>query len=273
MMVSATLMKQIVALCHDAGEAILDTYNSADIDLEYKQDDSPLTAADLASHHTLMAGLAKLTPDIPVHSEESEGIDWETRRHWTRYWLVDPLDGTKEFVRRNGEFTVNVALIDQGVPVLGVVHVPVTGRSYYGGQTLGAFCHDGVEEKTISVRPLARSIVMVASRLHGAEKITPLVEAVAEQLGPVELTNMGSSLKLCLVAEGVADIYPRLAPTCEWDTAAADAIVRAAGGSVVDTNFQPLRYGKENILNPDFLVLGSPIESWTFLRPLLSAGQ
>ena len=263
------LLDDVVAIARAAGERILEVYNRDDFDVEKKGDDSPLTAADLAAHRTIVAGLQSLTPDIPVHSEESEGITWEVRRDWQRYWLVDPLDGTKEFIKRNGEFTVNVALMENGVPIMGVVYVPVTGVCYYGGAELGAFRSDAEGEQKISVRQVGSPVVMVASRSHGADKIGALEELIGDELAPVELTSMGSSLKLCLVAEGKADIYPRLAPTSEWDTAAADAVVRAAGGSVVQTSFEPLQYGKEDILNPHFLVLGEKPARWQFLSKVL----
>jgi len=260
------LMQEVVALARRAGEAILTIYHSDDFNIEKKDDASPLTAADLASHHTLVAGLTALTPDIPIHSEESEGITWEMRRQWRRYWLVDPLDGTKEFIKRNGEFTVNVALMEDGEPVMGVVYVPVTGVCYYGGKNLGAFRVDQHGEKKIQARDISSPVVMVASRSHGTEKLAALESLIESHLGDVELASMGSSLKLCLVAEGKADIYPRLAPTSEWDTAAADAVVRAAGGNVVQTSFVPLGYGKPDILNPWFLVLGKQPQRWHFLK-------
>ncbi|MFN3712367.1 MAG: 3'(2'),5'-bisphosphate nucleotidase CysQ [Alcanivoracaceae bacterium] len=264
------LLNQVADIARRAGDAILEVYNGPDFDVERKGDDSPLTAADLAAHRLILAGLTALTPDIPVHSEESEGITWEMRRHWSRYWLVDPLDGTKEFIKRNGEFTVNIALIESGVPVLGVVHVPVLGITYSGGDGLGAFRQTAAGRESIQVRrPVSVPVVMVASRSHGTDTIGVLEEVINREIGPVELTSMGSSLKLCLVAEGKADIYPRLAPTSEWDTAAADAVVRAAGGTVVNTAFEPLRYNKQDILNPHFLVLGASVDSWKFLQPVL----
>lgn len=263
------LLDDVVAIAREAGECILEVYNRDDFDVEKKGDDSPLTAADLAAHRTIVAGLKALTPDIPVHSEESEGITWEMRRDWQRYWLVDPLDGTKEFIKRNGEFTVNIALMENGAPVMGVVHVPVLGVTYLGGVDVGAFKEEKGARQSIRVRPLQTPVVMVASRSHGADKLGALEALINEQLGDVELTNMGSSLKLCLVAEGKADIYPRLAPTSEWDTAAAHAVVTAAGGVVVNTAFETLRYNKEDILNPFFLVLGDSIEKWKFIAPAL----
>jgi len=264
------LLDPVAAIARQAGAAILEVYNSEDFDIERKGDDSPLTAADLAAHHIIADALALLTPEIPVHSEESEGITWEMRRDWQRYWLVDPLDGTKEFIKRNGEFTVNIALIENGVPVLGVVHVPVMGVTYLGGKGIGAFKESESGREAIQVRTTPpKVVVMVASRSHGTDTVAILEGLIGQRLGPVELTSMGSSLKLCLVAEGRADIYPRLAPTSEWDTAAADAVVRAAGGTVVNTSFEPLQYNKENILNPHFLVLGAGVDTWKFLAPVL----
>jgi 3'(2'), 5'-bisphosphate nucleotidase len=183
---------------------------------------------------------------------------------------VDPLDGTKEFIKRNGEFTVNIALVEDGVPVLGVVHVPVTAITYSGGRGLGAFKEEGGQRSPIRCRERHAPIVMVASRRHGAEQVAALERLIEGQLGPVEKTSMGSSLKLCLVAEGAADIYPRLAPTCEWDTAAAHAVVNAAGGVVVNTHFEPLAYNKPDVLNPHFLVLGQSAEDWRFIEPALA---
>jgi len=264
------LLDDVVAIAREAGERILEVYNRDDFDVEKKGDDSPLTAADLAAHRTIVAALETLTPDIPVHSEESQGITWEMRRDWQRYWLVDPLDGTKEFIKRNGEFTVNIALMENGAPVMGVVHVPVLGVTYLGGVGVGAFKEEKGARQPIRVRPLQAPVVMVASRSHGADKLGALETLINEQLGDVELANMGSSLKLCLVAEGKADIYPRLAPTSEWDTAAAHAVVTAAGGVVVNTAFETLRYNKEDILNPFFLVLGDSIEKWKFIAPALA---
>lgn len=269
-MIDDEVLHRVMAIARQAGEAILEVYNRDDFDVEKKGDDSPLTAADLAAHRIIVDGLMDLPEALPIHSEESEGITWDMRRHWTRYWLVDPLDGTKEFIKRNGEFTVNIALMEHGVPTAGVVYVPVKDVTYVGGQGMGAWkVEDGVFN-AIQVRELGDRVVMVASRSHGSDKLGSVEALIEKTIGPVERTSMGSSLKLCLVAEGAADFYPRLAPTSEWDTAAADAIVRAAGGTVVQTNFEPLRYNKENILNPDFLVLGDSIEKWQFLSPLVS---
>ncbi|MEM7082216.1 MAG: 3'(2'),5'-bisphosphate nucleotidase CysQ [Pseudomonadota bacterium] len=245
-----------------AGRRILDVYDS-DFNVEHKADESPLTAADLAAHTYIVEQLQALTPDIPILSEESATIEWETRRDWDPYWLVDPLDGTKEFVKRNGEFTVNIALIRDHAPVLGVVHVPVSGDTYCGDTQSGAFLIHEDDRTTIQVRPCKETPVVVGSRSHRGA----LLDEYLSRLGPHEMTPMGSSLKLCLVAAGRADLYPRLGPTSEWDTAAAHAVVSAAGGQVVDLNGSPLRYNaKADILNPHFFVIGDDSVDW--LRPL-----
>lgn len=263
-----SLLDAVVALATQAGNAIVEIYQRDDLGIQRKADNSPITEADLAAHHIIEAGLKQLTPDIPVYSEESGDIPYATRKDWPRYWLVDPLDGTKEFVKRNGEFTVNIALIENNQPVLGVVQVPVTGACYFGAKKLGAFVSRNGKTESIQVRKVGNPVVMVASRSHGADKLDVIENTIRENIGEVQLTNMGSSLKLCLIAEGKADIYPRLAPTSEWDTAAADAIVRAAGGAVLQTSFEPLQYNKPDILNPHFLVLGET-PSFQFLRAII----
>lgn len=249
-----------------AGLAILDVYNEDDLGIVTKDDDSPLTRADLASHKVIVAALEKLTPDWPILSEESTGISTETRRQWQRYWLVDPLDGTKEFIKRNGEFTVNIALIDNGRPILGVVQVPVSNYCYSGSELEGAFLRSlEAVEKPIQVRlPPASPPIVVGSRSHAS----PRVAAYLEQLGSHELTSMGSSLKFCLVASGQADLYPRLGPTMEWDTGAAQAIVEAAGGKVMRTDNTPLDYNqRDTLLNPEFLVIGDSAVNWASFVP------
>jgi len=265
-----TLLDPLMAIATDAGAAILEVYQRDDFDVDTKADHSPVTAADRAAHNLIVARLSELTPEIPVFSEESGGIDYEERRHWSRFWLVDPLDGTKEFINRNGEFTVNIALIEGQQPVLGVVYVPVTGVTYVGGEGVGAFKVENGVRRDIRCRERQQPVIMVASRRHGAGQIDVLERLIEKQLGTVEKASMGSSLKLCLVAEGAADIYPRLAPTSEWDTAAAHAVVVAAGGEVVNTAFEPLLYNKPDILNPHFLVLGQPLDGWRFIAPALA---
>ncbi len=251
-------LEPVIEIAVGAGEKILDIYDS-DFDVEHKADESPLTAADLAAHRHIVAGLEALTPDIPILSEESASIEWEERKHWNPYWLVDPLDGTKEFVKRNGEFTVNIALIRQHKPVLGVVHVPVTNVTYCGEEGTGAMVIEKGARTPITVRPCAKTPVVVGSRSHRGE----LLDGYLERLGEHEMTAMGSSLKLCLVAAGKADLYPRLGPTSEWDTAAAHAVVEAAGGKVVDLEGNRVMYNASpNILNPHFFVIGDSSVDW-----------
>lgn len=256
----AGLLREVEKICRRAGEAILGIYDQVAPEVTYKDDASPLTAADLASHRILAAGLAELAPDIPMLSEEGSEMPYEERRSWRRFWLVDPLDGTKEFIKRNGEFTVNVALVDGGVPVLGVVHCPTRGRTYLAARGAGARRRDGDGEP----RPIraagsgSEELVIVASRSHAGPELAAFLAALPEH----RLTSMGSSLKLCLVAEGSADFYPRLAPTMEWDTAAAHAVVLEAGGRVFDTAGAPLSYNKEDLLNPHFLVSGERPVPW-----------
>jgi len=253
-------VEPLVALARQAGDAILEVY-ATDFDVQEKDDDSPLTQADMASHRIIDAGLRELTPDLPIISEESGLPDFAERSQWDRYWLIDPLDGTKEFVKRNGEFTVNIALIDNHRAVLGVVHVPVMEKTYTGCEGSGSAVRAGNEEPVaISVsRKSETPIRVVGSRSHRGASL----DAYLGTLGEFEMLPMGSSLKFCVVAEGKADIYPRLGLTSEWDTAAAQAVVEQAGGAVVELDGQPLAYNaKENILNPHFMVRGPDDKDW-----------
>ena len=249
----------VCAIAHDAGLRILDIYKR-DFGVEHKRDGSPVTEADNAAHAVIVAALAKLTPDIPVLSEESAEIDPAERRRWARFWLVDPLDGTKEFISRNGQFTVNIALIEGDRPVLGVVHAPVTGVTYRACQGGGAQKSEGSQSpRPIKARRYAgANPVIVASRLHAGRALGGFLESV----GVHELTSMGSSLKFCLVAEGAADVYPRLGPTMEWDTGAAQCVVEQAGGRVVDVANRPLRYNKPSLKNPWLITAGAGAEDW-----------
>ncbi|UYG06066.1 3'(2'),5'-bisphosphate nucleotidase CysQ [Halomonas sp. M4R1S46] len=246
-----------------AGLDVLAIYRR-DFDIETKEDKSPLTEADLASHHALVALLEELTPGVPILSEESGEIPFETRQGWERYWLIDPLDGTKEFIKKNVEFTLNVALIENGVPVFGIVHAPALGVSWWGQAGEGAWKVQGNKSTAIQVRelpgPEQASWKVVGSRSHGSEEF----EAFCSHLPQHERVSMGSSLKLCLVAEGEADLYPRLAPTSEWDTAAAQAVVSAAGGEVLNAqSLEPLRCNQqESVLNPFFIVCGQRDTRW-----------
>jgi 3'(2'), 5'-bisphosphate nucleotidase len=257
----ATLLPEVRTLVAAAGTAILEVYAGAH-DVEYKSDDSPITRADRAAHEILAAGLHRLSPEIPVLSEESaDEHAIEVRRHWRELWLVDPLDGTKEFISRNGEFTVNVALVRDHRPVLGVVAAPVLGLTYFGAEGVGAFvAQEDEPDRALRVRrPAARPLVVVGSRSHRGDSL----DGVLGRLGPHEMRPMGSSLKFCLVAEGTADFYPRLGPTSEWDTAAAQAVVEAAGGAVTTLDGKPLRYNeRDTLLNPHFLAFGDPSRDW-----------
>jgi 3'(2'), 5'-bisphosphate nucleotidase len=251
------LLEAVIDISRRAGREILDVYGT-DFEARAKADDSPLTEADLRAHRLIVAALALLSPQLPVLSEEAADIPFIERSSWSRYWLVDPLDGTKEFVSRNGEFTVNIALIDGHRPVLGVVHIPVSDTTYSGIPGAGAWraSHDR-PRVPISVRRMARPpLRVVGSRSHG----NPALESALASLGPHELKPAGSSIKLCLVADGSADLYPRLGPTSEWDIAAGQAVVEAAGGQVVRiADGQALPYNtRAELLNPDFLAYGDP---------------
>jgi len=255
-----SLIDDIVALCQRAGTAILEIYGQ-DFAVQQKEDASPLTQADLASHRIIRDALQTLTPGVPLLSEESATLDYSRRAQWNEYWLVDPLDGTKEFIKRNGEFTVNIALVRDHEPVMGVVHVPAGGVTYWGIAGAGAMrAGPNGRAKPINVRrPCGNPVVVVGSRSHA----NPRLEKHLTALGTYELVSMGSSLKFCLVAEGKADFYPRLGPTSEWDTAAAHAVVSAAGGTVITLEGQPLRYNcKASLLNPEFLVIGDTGRDW-----------
>jgi 3'(2'), 5'-bisphosphate nucleotidase len=257
---SLELLEHVRSIAKAAGAAILEVYAS-DFAVTHKDDRSPLTAADRAAHTRIVAGLEALEPQLPVLSEESDHGRLGDRRSWQRYWLVDPLDGTKEFIKRNGEFTVNIALIDGGEPVLGVVLAPALDLEYCAVRGRGAFKRqtDGALETIRVTRPAASPLRVVGSRSHPSPELAGLLDA----WGPHELKPMGSSLKICLVAEGSADIYPRLGPTSEWDTAAAQAVLECAGGSMIDTDGRPLIYNsKEDLLNPHFLAIGDDGRDW-----------
>ena len=249
----------VIDLVRQAGVVTLPFWR-CDTAVTAKLDDSPVTAADLAAHHLLLAGLNALAPEIPVLSEEAADIALSERAQWTRWWLVDPLDGTKEFIAGSEEFTVNVALIEQGRVVFGVVSMPTSGRCYFGGAGLGAWRSDVNEApKQIQVRtaPAAgEAFTVVASRRHSSPEQERLLAGLSEGLGELKLANIGSSLKFCLLAEGSADCYPRLAPTSQWDTAAAQGVLEGAGGEVLDLSGAPFCYpARESLLNAFFLAL------------------
>ena len=252
------LLEGVIKLAHAAGDAILPFWR-ADVAVTAKADDSPVTAADVAAHHVLLDGLTALDPSIPVLSEEDANIAQSIRAGWTRWWLVDPLDGTKEFIAGSEEFTVNVALIEHGRVVFGVVSMPTSGRCYYGGAGLGAWRADGDVIVPIGVRhspPAGEALTVVASRRHSSPAQERLLAGLSEQLGELTLVSVGSSLKFCLLAEGAADCYPRLAPTSQWDTAAAQGVLEGAGGVVLQLDGEPFSYpARESLLNESFLAL------------------
>jgi 3'(2'), 5'-bisphosphate nucleotidase len=255
------LIAPVVAIVKRASAAILEVYAAANITATSKDDASPLTDADLASHALIVEGLSALRPELPVLSEESSAVSYSERHRWPALWLVDPLDGTKEFLARNGEFTVNVALIVGHEPVLGVVAVPARDLVYAGAPGRGATRAEGssAPRSIVTRRPAAAPIRVVGSRSHQ----DPALGALLARLGPHELIAVGSALKFCIVAEGGADFYPRLGPTSEWDTAAAHAVLKAAGGQVVSPDGEPLRYNaRETLLNGPFLAYGDPTRDW-----------
>lgn len=245
------MLDKIIQLSREAGDAIMHVYaGSQPMDVTRKSDDSPVTAADLAAHKVIVEGLAALSPEVPVLSEE-DPPSWAVRQNWKKYWLVDPLDGTKEFIKRNGEFTVNIALIENGKPVLGVVYAPALGVMYSASEGK-AWKEEGGHKSQIQVRE-ARPLLVVVSRSH-ADKDEELKEYLA-QLGEHQTTAIGSSLKFCLVAEGKAQLYPRFGPTNIWDTGAGHAVAIAAGAHVHDWQGKTLDYTpRESFLNPGFRV-------------------
>ncbi|RJG13044.1 3'(2'),5'-bisphosphate nucleotidase [Pseudomonas cavernicola] len=255
-------LPQVIELARRAGEAILPHWRSG-VTVTTKVDASPVTAADLAAHDVLVAGLTALDPSIPVLSEEAADIPLRERGQWTRWWLVDPLDGTKEFITGSEEFTVNVALIEHGRVLFGVVGMPTTGRYYYGGAGLGAWRAEAdgvVAAVAVRIAP-NEAFTVVASRRHSSPAQERLLAGLAERFGDLQLASVGSSLKFCLLAEGAADCYPRLAPTSQWDTAAAQGVLEGAGGEVLDIKGAPLTYeARESFLNPSFLALPAAAE-------------
>jgi len=238
-----------------AGAAIMRVYDSG-FSVHHKDDDSPLTQADLESQQIILDGLAVLTPDIPILSEESAQAPWSERQSWRELWVVDPLDGTREFVKRNGEFTVNVALVVDHEPVLGVVSAPAQGLLYWGAGGIGAFTqHHGAARLPIHVAPPQNPLRVVGSRSHASAETA----AYLQRLKPHVMTGIGSSLKFCLIAAGNADLYPRFGPTSEWDTAAGQAILEAAGGHVTRLDRHRLRYNcRDSVINGNFLAYSDP---------------
>ncbi|MEO5811802.1 MAG: 3'(2'),5'-bisphosphate nucleotidase CysQ [Rhodanobacter sp.] len=256
-----TLARQVGEIARAAAAAILPIYHS-DFAVQTKADASPVTAADLAAQRIILAGLAELHPALPVVSEEAYAPPWPERQQWSRYWLVDPLDGTREFVKRNGEFTVNIALVEKHRSVLGVVLAPVTGELYVAAHGAGAWLQmqPGAPWQPLSTRPLARPGVLAGSRSHGSVS-TAVLDALlgAEH----QRMAMGSSLKFCLLARGVADVYLRLGATSEWDTGAAQCVLDEAGGALLDLHGDMIMYNrKASLLNPEFIAVGDTTVDW-----------
>ena len=254
------LRETVIAIAQEAAEAILSVYHGP-FEVEEKADHSPLTAADLAAHRVISEGLGRLAPDVPVLSEEGKSIPWDVRRHWQTFWLVDPLDGTREFVKRNGEFSVNIALIHDGAPIFSVVQAPVTGKLWYAMRGEHAYRRDGCQDTVLRVRAPAIAPLRVAvSRSHR----DAATDALLARMGSIEEVSQGSSLKFCRIAEGDVDVYPRFGPTSEWDTAAGQCILHAAGGMLLSVaKGKPFRYNRrESLLNGDFIALGDPDLPW-----------
>jgi 3'(2'), 5'-bisphosphate nucleotidase len=261
-----TLAESVAAIANRAAQAILEVYaDPQHTAAQLKADDSPVTLADLRAHALILQALQALTPELPVLSEEGALPPFAERRRWQEYWLVDPLDGTREFLSRNGEFTVNIALIREGVPVLGVVHAPVSGHCWMGIPGREAWKSvAGQHWQAIHTAPLNPALLRVlGSRRHGGDALQELLARLRPHFTQISLQSAGSSLKFCLLAEGLADFYPRLAPTSEWDTAAAQAVLVAAGGAVWQEDLQPLRCnGGESLTNPSFLAVADATADW-----------
>lgn len=253
-------------IIHDAADVIMEIYQGADLGIEQKLDDSPVTAADLAAHRVILAGLQALTPEIPVLSEEEGVVTFEERSQWTMLWIVDPLDGTKEFIKRNGEFSINIALVENGAPILGMVYLPTTTEGYFGvtktwqGLPIGAMKWQGDEYESINVREPREPIIAMTSRSHGPALPASLKDKLKQTYEQVRELPKGSSIKGCRIAEGIADLHLRRGPTSEWDTAAQQAIIEAAGGMLVTPEGKPFRYNqRETLLNGHFFVSGAEI--------------
>jgi 3'(2'), 5'-bisphosphate nucleotidase len=249
------LAEELLPVVARAGAAIMQVYGAA-FSVQHKDDNSPLTLADLESQRVIIEGLKRITPDIPILSEESATAPWAERQSWRELWVVDPLDGTREFVKRNGEFTVNVALVVEHEPLLGVVAAPALGLTYWSAAGVGAFCSTaGGEQRRIHTAPPQRPLRVVGSRSHASGETA----AYLARLGPHVLTQIGSSLKFCLLAQGEAELYPRFGATSEWDTAAGQAVLEAAGGHVTRMDGHRLRYNcRDSVINSDFVAFSHP---------------
>ncbi|WP_415882795.1 3'(2'),5'-bisphosphate nucleotidase CysQ [Neptuniibacter sp. QD34_54] len=255
------LASALLSICQQASAEILKVYQRDDFSIAAKADHSPVTAADLAAHQVIQTGLCDLTPEIPQLSEEDTELTYQQRKVWQKFWCIDPLDGTKEFINRNDEFTINISLIENNRPIFGIIYVPVSTVAYWGGNEIGAWKQEnGQAPAQIRSRPLGKELIVASSRRHGQEVNENLILPIAKQFSQISHRGMGSSLKMCLIAEGMADFYPRLYPTSEWDTAAAQAILEAAGGRLVNAKtLEGLTYNlRESLENPYFFACGDP---------------
>lgn len=264
------LVKPVRDITNAAGRAIMEVYRGSGA-VETKSDGSPVTEADRRAHRLIVEALRELTPDTPILSEESAQAPYAERRHWREFWLVDPLDGTREFINQKDEFTVNIALVREGVPVLGVVGIPAKALVYWGLADQAYRQHGDAAPERIHVSHFRGGApTVVASRSHASPETGEFIERVKQACGDCELKSMGSALKICLVAEGEADVYPRLGPTSEWDIAAAQSVLQGAGGRLTTARGEPLRYNKENVLNPWFVAAGASDFDWIDITRKLS---
>lgn len=263
MKITEELIEAVIHISIQAGEEIARVYqkSSSDFDIQIKSDDSPLTKADIAAHKVITHALSQLTPELPIISEESADITFEQRKDWMRFWLVDPLDGTKEFIRRNDDFSVNIALVGQHDVEFGLVYLPVFKQIYWAAKGKGAFTRSvGEPDRKIQVKTISDPLKVVVSRSHGSPKLAEFIKKMPEH----ELLNRGSALKICMIADGQADIYPRFGPTSEWDTAAAQCVLEEAGGALLCmSNMQRLNYNtKASLVNPEFIAVGDKTFNW-----------
>lgn len=255
------LLDPVIQVAYQAGKVIMELYD-AGFSVGQKSDHTPVTEADMAANHVIETRLKELTPHLPILTEETKPTSFAQRQTWQRYWLIDPLDGTREFIKHNGEFTVNIALIDGDEPVMGVVYAPVMGVLYFAAKGQGAFKQESTNKpQAIHVRDKCSGKTVIAC---GRSNPSKEINTFLANLGEYKIIRVGSALKSCLVAEGTADLYARLGPTCEWDTAAAQCVVEEAGGAITDTNMQRLRYNtKDDLLNPHFFVAGDQSINWS----------
>ncbi len=257
----ANLLPPVIELSRQAAALIMDYYqNRTEVNIQTKQDDSPVTEADLVADKCIVAGLNTIARDIPIISEEGAITDYQQRQHWSRFWLVDPLDGTKEFIHGTGEFTVNIALIENQQPVLGVIYIPITGECYFAATGVGAHKQEqGKAAQAIHTAKVEKGdVTVVTSRRHRSKTL----HALADEFADCRINRIGSSWKLCLLAEGKADLYTRFGPTFEWDLAAGQCIVEQAGGKVVRTNLTPLSYNNPTLMHKDFFAIGDGTFDW-----------